>query len=73
VSVVASGRASLVQEWYLLAQAADPTAPPLHCHAAYRVRGDLDLERLRAAAQDLVDCHPSLRTAFAIEGDLVNE
>jgi hypothetical protein len=71
VSVVASGRASLVQEWYLLAQAADPAAPPLHCHAAYRVRGHLDVERLRRAAQDLVDCHPSLRTAFAIEGNLV--
>jgi hypothetical protein len=71
VSVFASGRASLVQEWYLLAQAADPAAPPLHCHAAYRVRGDLDVGRLRASAQDLVDCHPSLRSAFEIEGDTV--
>lgn len=64
------GRASLVQEWFLLAQATNPSAPPLHCHSAYRVRGNLDLDRLREAAQDVVDCHPALRTRFDLDGEV---
>ncbi|MFD7919952.1 condensation domain-containing protein [Streptomyces sp. NPDC059740] len=69
-----SGRASMAQEWAILAQLKDPDAPALQFHVAYRVRGPLDIDVLRQALQVLTDHHPGLRTAFRVrEGRVFQE
>jgi amino acid adenylation domain-containing protein/non-ribosomal peptide synthase protein (TIGR01720 family) len=53
--------------WFL--QKIDPHSPVYNIAWAVRVRRGLDVESLRAALQQLVDRHPSLRTTFLMGRD----
>ncbi|MFC9120848.1 non-ribosomal peptide synthetase [Streptomyces sp. NPDC057067] len=47
-----------------------PDARVYHIMLSYRVRGVLDPEAFRAAAQAVTDAHPVLRTSFDLAGEL---
>ncbi|MER5968944.1 condensation domain-containing protein [Streptomyces sp. NPDC002055] len=65
------GRASMAQEWAVLASLDDPDAPALQFHVVYRLRGPLDSDVLRGALQALIDHHPTLRTGFRVQDGTV--
>jgi acyl carrier protein len=64
-------RASMAQEWAYLAALDTPSAPAPRLHAAYLVRGRLDLPALRTALQAVTAAHPALRTGFRPAGGQV--
>ena len=55
------------QRLWFLAQLDDASSATYHVHLAYRLRGALDADTLRAALGRLVARHESLRTAFGTE------
>ncbi len=68
-----SGRASMAQEWALLAAIEDPDAPALQFHVAYRLGGPLETDVLRQALQSVIDHHAGLRTTFRVSGSAVTQ
>jgi acyl carrier protein len=64
-------RASMAQEWAVLASVHEPDAPALQFHAVYRVRGPFDVAALNGALQAVVDQHPALRTVLRVDGPVV--
>lgn len=55
------------EERLWLAQRYHPRSPVYHVVNAFRVVGDLDLERLDRAVRALADRHPALRTRYDVE------
>jgi amino acid adenylation domain-containing protein len=55
---------STQQEQIWLAQMLAPDSPALHCVAAFRIRGRVDVQRLRDALDRACRRHPALRATF---------
>ncbi|HNN91127.1 MAG TPA: amino acid adenylation domain-containing protein [Pseudomonadota bacterium] len=60
---------SPIQEQMWFVQSLSPESPAFHCPAATRLRGELDVERLRRALQRAQERHPLLRARFGIHND----
>ncbi len=60
---------SPIQEQMWFVQSLSPESPAFHCPAATRLRGELDVERLRQALLRAQERHPLLRARFAIHND----
>ncbi len=61
--------ASFAQERFWFLQQLAPDSPMLNLHGVLRIGGPLDVATLRAAINDVVQRHESLRTSFAMNGE----